>query len=71
MFCYRLETRVWTVTLLMGTCLLYCARASMPICAVSMSGYFGWDKRQSGVALGSFFWGYCITQVAGGHLSDK
>ncbi|XP_075702855.1 voltage-gated purine nucleotide uniporter SLC17A9 [Rhinoderma darwinii] len=67
----RLEIRVWTVALLMGTCLLYCARASMPICAVSMSGYFGWDKRQSGVALGSFFWGYCVTQVAGGHLSDK
>ncbi|XP_077109023.1 voltage-gated purine nucleotide uniporter SLC17A9 [Ranitomeya variabilis] len=67
----RLETRVWTAALLMGTCLLYCARASMPICAVSMSGFFGWDKRQSGLALGSFFWGYCVTQVAGGHLSDK
>ncbi|XP_056403789.1 solute carrier family 17 member 9 isoform X2 [Hyla sarda] len=68
---HRLETRVWSVTLLMGTCLLYCARTCLPISVVSMSGYFGWDKRQSGFVLGSFFWGYCITQVAGGHLSDK
>ncbi|KAM4622234.1 voltage-gated purine nucleotide uniporter SLC17A9 isoform 1-T3 [Discoglossus pictus] len=67
----RFESRVWTVTLLLGTCLLYCARASMPICAVSMGQHFGWDKRQSGIVLSSFFWGYCVTQVVGGHLSDK
>ncbi|XP_075427577.1 voltage-gated purine nucleotide uniporter SLC17A9 isoform X2 [Ascaphus truei] len=67
----RLESRVWTATLLLGTCLLYCARGSMPICAMSMSEHFGWDKRQSGIVLSSFFWGYCLTQVLGGHLSDK
>ncbi|KAM4692004.1 voltage-gated purine nucleotide uniporter SLC17A9 [Rhinophrynus dorsalis] len=67
----RLESRVWTVTLLVGTCLLYCARASMPVCAVSISEHFGWNKQQSGVMLSSFFWGYCLTQVMGGHLSDK
>ncbi|KAM8946686.1 voltage-gated purine nucleotide uniporter SLC17A9 [Pelodytes ibericus] len=67
----RLESRVWTVTLLVGTCLLYCTRASMPICAVSMSEHFAWNKQQSGVVLSSFFWGYCLTQVMGGHLSDK
>uniref|UniRef100_A0A8C5PI35 Voltage-gated purine nucleotide uniporter SLC17A9 n=1 Tax=Leptobrachium leishanense TaxID=445787 RepID=A0A8C5PI35_9ANUR len=59
------------VTLLVGTCLLYCARASMPICAVSLSEQFGWNKQQSGIVLSSFFWGYCLTQVFGGHLSDK
>ncbi|XP_053564467.1 solute carrier family 17 member 9 [Bombina bombina] len=67
----RLDSRVWTVTLLLGTCLLYCARASMPICAVTMSEHFGWNKQQSGIVLSSFFWGYCVTQVVGGHLSDK
>ncbi|XP_075032822.1 voltage-gated purine nucleotide uniporter SLC17A9 [Mixophyes fleayi] len=67
----RWESRVWMVTLLVGTCLLYCARGSMPICTVSMSEHFGWDKRESGVILSSFFWGYCLTQVLGGHLSDK
>ncbi|XP_069506858.1 voltage-gated purine nucleotide uniporter SLC17A9 isoform X2 [Ambystoma mexicanum] len=67
----RPESRVWTVMLLLGTCLLYCARVTMPICSVSMSTQFNWDKKQSGMVLGSFFWGYCLTQIVGGHLSDK
>nr|DBA22064.1 TPA: hypothetical protein GDO54_013137 [Pyxicephalus adspersus] len=68
---YRCEVRVWMFTLLAGTCFLYCARSSLPICAVSMSEQFGWNKKQTGLALSSFFWGYCLTQIAGGHLSDK
>lgn len=67
----RPECQAWTTTLLLGTCLLYCARVSMPVCAVSMSQDFGWDKKEAGVALSSFFWGYCLTQVAGGHLGDR
>ncbi|KAM5134949.1 voltage-gated purine nucleotide uniporter SLC17A9 [Mantella aurantiaca] len=67
----ELEVRTWMFTLLAGTCFLYCARSSLPICAVSMSEQFGWNKKQTGLALSSFFWGYCLTQVAGGHLSDK
>lgn len=63
--------RVWTVVLLLGTCLLYCTRVAMPICAVTMAEHFGWSKRQSGMVLGSFFWGYCFTQVVGGHISDR
>lgn len=70
-FWSRQESRIWMVTLLVGTCLLYCSRASMPICAVTMSEQFGWNKQQSGIVLSSFFWGYCLTQVFGGHLSDK
>ncbi|XP_078507740.1 voltage-gated purine nucleotide uniporter SLC17A9 isoform X2 [Lissotriton helveticus] len=67
----RQEYRVWTVMLLLGTCLLYCARVTMPICSVSMSTHFNWDKKQTGMVLSSFFWGYCLTQIIGGHLSDK
>uniref|UniRef100_A0A4W5KPJ9 Solute carrier family 17 member 9a n=1 Tax=Hucho hucho TaxID=62062 RepID=A0A4W5KPJ9_9TELE len=61
----------WTVMLFLGTCLLYCARMAMPICAVNMATTFGWSKTQSGVVMGGFFWGYCFTQVLGGHVSDK
>ncbi|XP_032112979.1 solute carrier family 17 member 9 isoform X2 [Sapajus apella] len=67
----RPECQVWTGTLLLGTCLLYCARASMPICTVSMSQDFGWNKKEAGIVLSSFFWGYCLTQVVGGHLGDR
>ncbi|XP_039720849.1 voltage-gated purine nucleotide uniporter SLC17A9 [Pteropus medius] len=67
----RPECQAWTATLLLGTCLLYCTRVSMPVCAVSMSQDFGWNKKEAGIALSSFFWGYCLTQVAGGHLGDR
>ncbi|XP_064132406.1 voltage-gated purine nucleotide uniporter SLC17A9 [Loxodonta africana] len=67
----RPECQAWTRTLLLGTCLLYCARVSMPVCAVSMSQDFGWSKKEAGVVLSSFFWGYCLTQVVGGHLGDR
>ncbi|XP_010888943.2 solute carrier family 17 member 9-like isoform X2 [Esox lucius] len=63
--------RKWTVMLFLGTCLLYCARMAMPICAVSMATTFGWTKTQSGMVIGGFFWGYCFTQVLGGHASDR
>ncbi|TSM04904.1 Solute carrier family 17 member 9 [Bagarius yarrelli] len=43
----------------------------MPICAVSMAERFNWSKRESGMVLGSFFWGYCFTQVLGGYISDR
>uniref|UniRef100_A0A8B9M3D9 Voltage-gated purine nucleotide uniporter SLC17A9 n=1 Tax=Astyanax mexicanus TaxID=7994 RepID=A0A8B9M3D9_ASTMX len=68
---HRPVARVWTVVLLLGTCLLYCARVAMPICAVSMAERFSWSKRESGMVLGSFFWGYCFTQVLGGYVSDR
>uniref|UniRef100_UPI002954A461 voltage-gated purine nucleotide uniporter SLC17A9-like n=1 Tax=Panthera onca TaxID=9690 RepID=UPI002954A461 len=68
---HRPECQAWTGTLLLGTGLLYCARVSVPVCAVSMSQDFGWNKKEAGVVLSSFFWGYCLTQVVGGHLGDR
>ncbi|XP_026902386.1 solute carrier family 17 member 9 isoform X2 [Acinonyx jubatus] len=67
----RPECQAWTGTLLLGTGLLYCARVSVPVCAVSMSQDFGWNKKEAGIVLSSFFWGYCLTQVVGGHLGDR
>lgn len=43
----------------------------MPVCAVSMAATFHWSKIDSGVVLGGFFWGYCLTQILGGHASDR
>lgn len=67
----RSLARKWSVVLFLGTCLLYCARMAMPICAVTMASTFHWSKIDTGVVLGGFFWGYCITQILGGHISDK
>ncbi|CAI9572828.1 unnamed protein product, partial [Staurois parvus] len=66
------ETRLWMFTLLAGG-RASCTRLA-PVCPFAlcpMSEQFGWNKKQTGLALSSFFWGYCLTQVAGGHLSDK
>jgi ACS family sodium-dependent inorganic phosphate cotransporter-like MFS transporter 9 len=57
--------------LLLGTSLLYCARMAMPVCAVSMAATFHWSKTEMGLVLGGFYWGYCLTQILGGHASDK
>uniref|UniRef100_A0AAQ4RKV4 Major facilitator superfamily (MFS) profile domain-containing protein n=1 Tax=Gasterosteus aculeatus aculeatus TaxID=481459 RepID=A0AAQ4RKV4_GASAC len=67
----RALARAWTLMLFVGTCLLYCARMAMPICAVSMATSFHWSKIDAGLVLGGFFWGYCFTQILGGYASDK
>ena len=35
------------------------------------SGEFHWNEAEQGVILGSFFWGYVLTQIPGGILSQK
>lgn len=34
-------------------------------------GEFNWDERTQGAVLGSFFYGYVLTQVPGGRLADR
>lgn len=51
------------MTLLMGTCMLYSTRTSMPLVLPAVSSEFRWSKTESGTVLSSFFWGYTITQV--------
>lgn len=63
--------RKWMLMLFLGTCLLYGARMTMPICVVSMSEELHWSKIDSGLVLGGFFWGYCFTQILGGYASDR
>ncbi|XP_001336574.1 voltage-gated purine nucleotide uniporter SLC17A9 isoform X2 [Danio rerio] len=63
--------RTWTLMLLLVTCVLHWSRMAMPICAVTMAREFEWSKTETGMVLGAFFWGYCFTQVVGGHASDR
>lgn len=43
----RPECQLWTGMLLLGTCLLYCTRVTMPVCTVAMSQDFGWNKKEA------------------------
>lgn len=33
-------------------------------------GEFNWDEAKQGIVLGSFFYGYVLTQVPGGRLAE-
>lgn len=51
--------------------MLYSTRTSMPLLIPSIAAEQKWSKTDSGTVLSSFFWGYIMTQVAGGYFSDK
>ncbi|KAH0952009.1 hypothetical protein HN011_005900 [Eciton burchellii] len=70
-FWSRKERRKWFVSLLCGTCLIYATRTSVPLLMPTISKEKQWSKADSGVILSSFFWGYTLTQVASGYISDR
>ncbi|CAG7818922.1 unnamed protein product [Allacma fusca] len=37
----------------------------------STNGEFSWDEEEQGIILGSFFWGYILTQLPGGYLGQR
>lgn len=43
----------------------------MPLLIPKISVEKRYSKSDSGTILSSFFWGYCLTQIIGGYLSDK
>jgi ACS family sodium-dependent inorganic phosphate cotransporter-like MFS transporter 9 len=67
----RWERRVWLLALFLACAIAYSARATMPLCIVEISKKYGWNKTESGAVLSAFFWGYTLTQVLGGYLSDR
>lgn len=67
----RLEKRMWMVTLFWSCMALYMVRVSMPLTITAVAKEFHWTRTQSGAVLSSFFWGYTLTQVLGGYLSDR
>ncbi|KAK2141616.1 hypothetical protein LSH36_1068g00018 [Paralvinella palmiformis] len=67
----REERRLWLGTLMAGCATVYATRMVMPLCVVAIGKEQGWSKTDSGSVLSAFFWGYTLTQVMGGYLSDK
>lgn len=43
----------------------------MPLLMPKVAAEKRYSKTDSGTILSSFFWGYCLTQILGGYLSDK
>lgn len=54
---------MWFLTLLLGTCMLYSTRTTMPLLLPAVASELRWSKTESGTVLSSFFWGYTVTQV--------
>ncbi|XP_013777359.1 solute carrier family 17 member 9-like isoform X2 [Limulus polyphemus] len=65
------ERYLWLAVLFSGTSILYFARVAMPITMPTVAREYSWNKVDSGIILSCFFWGYALTQVPGGNLSDS
>lgn len=51
--------------------MVYATRTTMPLLMPKVAEVKHYSKSDSGTILSSFFWGYCLTQIFGGYLSDK
>jgi MFS transporter, ACS family, solute carrier family 17 (sodium-dependent inorganic phosphate cotransporter), member 9 len=51
--------------------MLYAVRTIMSLCVLEIAKEFNYDKTQMATLLSCFFYGYPLTQVPGGYLSDK
>lgn len=59
------------MTLFFGAMCLFSVRTIMSVCALEISKEYNYDKTQMATLLSSFFYGYPVTQVPAGLLSDK
>jgi ACS family sodium-dependent inorganic phosphate cotransporter-like MFS transporter 9 len=69
--CFRREKYVWFFTLLAGNTAVYASRTTMPLVAPAIASGLTWSKTEVGTVLSAFFWGYTLTQILGGYLSDR
>ncbi|KAL6203376.1 hypothetical protein ACLB2K_027076 [Fragaria x ananassa] len=62
----------WVIVILCFTAFLLCNmdRVNMSIAILPMSAEYHWNSATVGLIQSSFFWGYLLTQIAGGILAD-
>jgi len=69
---YRWPQRFTVVFLLfLSVVVLYMDRVNMSVVAPVLMQEFGWDPAVMGTVLSAFFFGYFLTQIPGGWLSDR
>eukprot|EP00798_Chlamydomonas_sp_ICE-L_P031266 gene31266-6410_t len=63
----------WTIVLLCFVAFMLCNmdRVNMSVAILPMSQMYGWNSQTVGLVQSSFFWGYLLTQVAGGIWADR
>ncbi|KAF9614147.1 hypothetical protein IFM89_015466 [Coptis chinensis] len=63
----------WVIVLLCFSAFLLCNmdRVNMSIAILPMSAEYNWNPATVGLIQSSFFWGYLLTQIAGGIWADK
>lgn len=65
------EKKTWVLTLFFGAMMLFSVRTVMSVCALEISKEFNYDKKHMATLLSSFFYGYPLTQILSGFLSDR
>uniref|UniRef100_A0A803KRL8 Major facilitator superfamily (MFS) profile domain-containing protein n=1 Tax=Chenopodium quinoa TaxID=63459 RepID=A0A803KRL8_CHEQI len=62
----------WIIVILCFSAFLLCNmdRVNMSIAILPMSAEYGWNPTTVGLIQSSFFWGYLLTQIAGGIWAD-
>ncbi|KAK9159017.1 hypothetical protein Scep_005591 [Stephania cephalantha] len=62
----------WVIVILCFSAFLLCNmdRVNMSIAILPMSAEYGWSPSTVGLIQSSFFWGYLLTQIAGGIWAD-
>ncbi|KAG0066566.1 hypothetical protein BGZ89_007139 [Linnemannia elongata] len=70
--CIRIPMRYWILILSgLGLMISYADRSNMAVAIVAIGTEFGYNKSQQGIILASFYFGYIVTPILGGTLSDR